>query len=215
MALEVLDCDQGSDEWLRARMGLATASNFAKVCASAKDGKERKTRDKYMRQLAGEIVMEEPAKTFRNEAMERGKEHEPELLVQYAYESGNDVERIGFARDLELGAGASPDGLIGKDGMVEFKSMEPDLLIELYSDKDYPTRHRLQLQGNLWIARRKWIDIAIGYIVARPEPLPPKRMPLYRQTVHRDEGVIKMLEIEVREFNEELTHMVKMVRRRM
>jgi hypothetical protein len=203
VSLQIVECVQGSDEWLRARMGLATASRFATVIAAAKDGKERKTRDKYMRQLAGEIITQEPAETFRNEAMERGKDQEPHLRAQYSFDTDNDVQTVGFLKDDEIGAGASPDGLIGKDGMVEFKSKLPDLLIELYAKKEYPPEHKAQLQGNLWIARREWIDIVCGF---------PK-MPLFRQRVNRDGYYIKMLEIEVREFNEELARMVKLVRR--
>lgn len=205
MALEIIDCVQGSDEWLRARMGIPTASRFATVIAAAKDGKERKTRDKYMRQLAGEIITGEPAETFKNEAMERGKDQEPALRFLYSFETDTDVEQLGFMKDATIPAGASPDGMIGEDGMVEFKSKIPDLLIELYGKKEAPREHLAQLQGNLWIAGRQWIDIVCGY---------PK-MPLFRVRVQRDESYIKMLAIEVREFNEELARVVHMVRRMM
>jgi YqaJ-like viral recombinase domain len=206
------ECPQGSREWKLARAGWPTASMFKAVCAQAQNGKDRKTRDKYMRQLAGERYLGEPAETYVNDAMNRGKEHEPELLIQYAYDTGLDVQRIGFARDDEIGAGASSDGWVESDGIVETKSINPGDLIEVYTDKEYPTAHRLQLQGNLWVCRREWIDVCCGYIAKR-DPLPPKRMPLYRQRVYRDESVIKMLALEVKDFNEELARMVRMIER--
>lgn len=197
------ECPQGSDTWLRARAGKPTASRFSTVCASAKDGKERLTRSKYMRQLAGEIITKEPAETFKNEAMDRGRDQEPLIRAQYAFDTDAEIEAVGFLYDAAVGAGASPDGLIGKNGMVEFKSHLPDILIEIHLKKEYPPAHEKQLQGNLWIAKREWIDIVCGW---------PK-MPLFKQRVYRNEPVIKYISLEVADFNEELARMVKMIER--
>jgi hypothetical protein len=200
--LKIIDCVQGSEEWLRARMGIPTASRFSAVLAQSKDGTDRKTRDKYLRQLAGEILTEEPAETFKNEAMERGKDQEDGARRTYAFQSDCSVEQVGFLLDTEIGAGASPDGLIGADGMVEFKSMQADLLIEVHQKKVYPPAFRAQLQGNLWIAKRHWIDICIFH---------PK-MAMFRQRVFRDPGYIARLVAEVAEFRADLDVVVRQIR---
>lgn len=202
MSLQIINCEQGSEEWLRARMGIPTASCFSKVMAGSQDGAERKTRDKYMRQLAGELLTEEPAETFKNEAMERGKDQEPQARKMYSFQTDLVVQQVGFLKDDELGAGASPDGLVGEAGMVEFKSMIADLLIEVHQKKTCPAMWKPQLQGNLWIAKRAWIDIAIYH---------PK-LPMFSQRVYRDEPYIQRIAREVAEFNGELSRLVRTIR---
>lgn len=202
MALQIIDCVQGSEEWLRARLGIPTASCFSKVMAAAKDGNERKTRDKYMRQLAGEILTEEPAETFKNEAMERGKDQEPLARSTYAFQTDAEVEQVGFLKDISANTGASPDGLIGMVGMVEFKSMLADILIEVHQRKTYPTTFEPQLQGNLWISKRDWIDIACFC---------PK-LPMFRARVYRNEAYITRIAQEVADFNGELSRLVRQIK---
>lgn len=202
MTLQIIDCVQGSEEWLRARMGIPTASCISKVMAGAADGTERKTRDKYMRQLAGELLTDEPAETFKNEAMERGKDQEPQARATYVFQTDAEVQQVGFLKRGDVGAGASPDGLVGDDGVVEFKSMLADLLIEVHQRKTYPPAFKAQLQGNLWVAHRQWIDIAIYH---------PK-LPMFRQRVYRDEGYIQRIAQEVADFNGELGRLVRMIR---
>ena len=81
--LEIVDCEQGSEAWFRARMGIPTASEFATVMAKGRDGGASKTRAKYMRQLAGEIITGEPMESYSNGHMERGKEWEPDARDAY------------------------------------------------------------------------------------------------------------------------------------
>lgn len=192
---EVVECEQGSEEWYAARLGIPTASHFNDVNAGG-DGKQRR---KYMLRLAGERITGQIAEAYSNAHMERGKEHEPMARAQYAFDTDAEVRMIGFIR---LGkTGCSPDGLIGDDGMVEFKSALPDILIDTHLRKRYPPEHRLQLQGNLWIANRQWIDIVIYW----------RGMPSYKERVFRDQQVINDLDVQVHNFNRELDSIVKQI----
>ena len=205
--IEVFTCEQGSDEWFAARRGIPTASMFATVMASGKGGSESKTRRKYMLQLAGEILTEEPMWSFSNEHMNRGKEMEDAVRKQYAFQTDADLERIGFLRHGKKGC--SPDSLIGKKRMLEVKTMLPDLLIDIHLRGEFPPGHKAQCQGNLWVAKREEIDIAIGYI----PPPPMKSMPLYVQPIRRDEPYIAAMAKAVDEFNQELEYVVAQMRR--
>ena len=119
--------------------------------------------------------------------------------AQYEFDTEVNVEQIGF---IKLGkTGCSPDGLIGQDGMVEFKSALPDILIDIHLRKRYPPEHRWQLQGNLWIANRQWIDIVIYW----------PGMPPYRERVVRDQQFINELDVQVHNFNRELDGIVKQI----
>mgnify|MGYP003388297107 FL=1 len=82
---EIIDVEQGSDDWFKARMGIPTASMFKTVMASGKGGGESVTRRKYMLQLAGERITTAPRESYTNEHMERGKEQEPAALAEYQF----------------------------------------------------------------------------------------------------------------------------------
>ena len=194
----IIECEQGSPEWFEARRGIPTASRYGDVLAEGKGI----MRARYMRQLAGEILTEEPMETYKNAKMERGKEHEPDLRKRYAFDHDVDVEQVGFLRSTMLATGCSPDGLVNIDGMVEIKSTEPDLLIELLDSGRAPTQHMPQIQGNLWITGRDWCDLVIGW---------PK-LPLFTVRVKRDEAYMANLRRELERFNQELHEMVTRIK---
>ena len=200
-SLEHFDCEQRSEEWYRVRMGIPTSSMFGTVMASGRGGAESKTRRKYMLQLAGEILTGEPMESYTNADMERGRAMEDEARNMYAFLADYDLQRIGFLRCGRKGC--SPDALLGKQGMVEIKTTLPHLLIDIHLRKDFPPEHKPQCQGNLWVAQREWIDIAIYW---------PK-MPLYVERIYRDDKYIGALEQAVDEFNAELADVVQRMRR--
>lgn len=198
---EIVECEQGSEEWRRARMGIPTASMFATVMASGKGGGESKTRRKYMLQLAGEILTGEPMENYSNEHMERGKEMEAQARNAYAFQTDAELQKVGFIRCGKMGC--SPDSLRDKDGMVEIKTALPHLLIDMHMRGEFPPEHRAQCQGNLLVAQRAWIDIVVFW---------PK-MPLFIARVHRDDVYIRAMEATIREFNAELAYVVSTMRK--
>jgi hypothetical protein len=203
---EIIDCEQGSPEWFEARRGIPTASRFAAVMAQGKGGEDSKTRYKYMKQLAAEIHTGEPIKTYSNDRMELGKQHEPELRSQYLYERDDiDIVKVGFMKMNRLlcATGCSPDGLIGEDGLVEFKSAEPHLLIDILSSGHAPPTAMAQIQGQLWISGRQWCDLVIGW---------PK-MPLSITRIRASDTYIAPLAMAVKAFNNELADMVAWLKR--
>lgn len=201
MTLEIITCDQGSPEWLRARLGLPTASEFATVMAKGKDGGASLTRKKYLHQLAAEILTDEPAENYTNAHMERGKMQEDEARRLYAFMHDAEPQRVGFIRN---GAkGASPDALIGADGGLEVKTRLPHLQVELLLLDRMPPEHRAQVQGNIWIAEREWWDVAIF----------SPGLPLFVCRDYRDDGYIANLAGAVERFNAELAEIVERVRR--
>ena len=199
--IQLFSFEQGSPEWFEARRGIPTASMFATVMASGKGGGESKGRRTYMLKLAGEILTEEPMENYSNEHMERGKEMEDTARKLYAFRGDVEIERVGFIRRGR--AGCSPDGLIGKKKMLEIKTTLPHLLIDIHLRGEYPPGHEAQCQGNLWVAKREEIDIAIYW---------PK-IPLYVQSIGRNEKYIEGLERAVNEFNAELAYTVQQMRK--
>lgn len=199
--LEFIECEQSSDEWLRARMGIPTASEFATVMAKGKGGAESKTRRTYMLKLAGEIVTGEPMDKFSNVHMDRGKEMEAEARDLYAFMKDVEPQLVGFIRNGTKGC--SPDSLISKDGATEIKTKLPHLQIDCLLSNCVPSEHKAQCQGVLWVAEREWIDFVSYW---------PK-LPLLVVREYRDEEYIAKLAAAVDQFNDELAQVVAHIRR--
>lgn len=196
-AIEIYRGDQGTEEWKRIRSGIPTASEFATVLAKGRGGGESKTRRTYLLKLAGERLTGEPAESYSNGHMERGKAIEAEARDAYAFMRDADYEQVGFIRNGN--AGCSPDGLIGDDGMVEIKTKLPHLQLEVLLANELPAEHVAQCQGALWIAEREWLDFVSYW----------PRLPLFTVRVQRDEAYIARLKIEVADFNSELDAIIK------
>lgn len=198
--MRVIDCEQGGDEWFRARMGMATASEFSIVMASGRDGGDSRTRKTYLHKLAGEIITGEPMDSYSNAHMERGKIMEDEARNLYAFVHDVEIERVGFV--VNGIAGCSPDGLIGANGMSEVKTKLAHLQVECLLKDKFPAEHVAQCQGGLWVAEREWIDL----IAFSP------KMPLFVKRAFRDEPYIRKIEDAVRAFNAELSEIVARIR---
>jgi len=197
MAVEIIECQQGTPEWFQARLGLPTASMFSAILAKG----EGKTRKSYMNKLAAEIVTGELGEIFSAPAMERGKIMEDEARAFYSFMKSADPLQVGFVRNGNVGW--SPDSLIAVDGALEIKTQRADLLIETILKDEFPSEHKAQCQGGLWVGEREWIDLCVYW---------PK-MPPFIKRAYRDEPFIKTLTAEVDRFASELSRLVEQVRR--
>jgi hypothetical protein len=125
---------------------------------------------------------------------------EAEARATYEFETDAVCEHVGFIRNGR--AGASPDSLIGVNGLVEIKTVLPGLLIETMLSDKFPAKHKAQCQGQLWISEREWIDIAVYW----------PGLPLFIKRATRDEAYIQNLAEAVERFNAELDAIVERVR---
>ena len=197
MAVEIIECEQGSDEWFKIRLGLPTASNFSALLAKG----EGKTRRAYMHRLAAEIITGEPGESFTSMAIERGKAMEAEAREFYSFMTDTAPTAVGFIRNGPVGW--SPDSLIGDKGALEIKTQRADLLIDTILKDEFPPEHNAQCQGGLWVGEREWIDLCVYW---------PK-MPPFVKRAYRDEPFIKNLSIEVDRFRNELDGLVARIKR--
>lgn len=188
MSVQIFDCEQGTDEWYRCRLGIPTASEFRSIIAKG-EGKMRRT---YMMKLLGERFTGEPADNYTNGHMERGHAMEDEARRLYAFMQDVEPVRVGFIRNGFVGC--SPDSLIGDDGMLEIKTKLPHLQIEALIAGKLPSEHQAQVQGQMWVAERQWVDFVSYW----------PRLPLFVKRVERDEAYIATLAAEVEQFLSEL-----------
>lgn len=196
----IYNCDQGSPDWFQARLGIPTASMFATVLAKGKDGGASVTRRSYMMKLAGEIITGEPMEKYTNGHMERGHEMEDEARSWYSFVRDAPMRQVGFIKNGSKGA--SPDSLIGDDGILEVKTAAPHILAEYLLKDTFPAEHMAQAQGNLWVSERQWLDIIVYW----------PSMPKFTKRLVRDEDYIAKLSTAVDAFNAELQEIVARIK---
>ena len=207
------DIEQGSPEWHELRRGIVTCSNLDLVMSVGRDGEtDSKVRAKLLRMMAGELLSLEPMETFSNAAMERGKRMEPKMLAQYALGRSEEVRRVGFVKRTcrdrlfgDLVIGGSPDALVGGEGGVEIKTMQPDLIVQLVESGRFPSEHAMQVHGYLWATGRRWWDLRICY-----GDMPIR--PTWR--IERDEKQIAVIKDGVRDFYHSLNKLVASVNKK-
>lgn len=200
--MEIIDCEQGTAEWLAHRAGVVTASEFSTVMAKGKGGAESKTRRTYMLKLIGEILTGQPAESYTNANMERGKVMEEEARDFYAFLCDVQPVRVGFIKRGRVGC--SPDSLIGDKGAHEIKTKFPHLHLEALLADALPAEHKAQCQGVLWVAEREWTDFQSYW---------PK-LPPFIKRVYRDEDYIKTLESAVSAFLDEMDELMAKINNR-
>jgi hypothetical protein len=183
--MRIIECEQGGPEWLLARLGVPSASSYAKLITTT--GRASAQADAYINQLVAERLTGEPTFFQVTDPMQRGMDLEPQARTAYEMETGNLVIQVGFLMHDTLQAGASPDGLVGESGGLEIKCPSGHTHVEYLRDNVLPTKYFQQVQGCLWISERDWWDFMSYH---------PKMEPLIVR-VFRDEEFIKALECAV------------------
>jgi putative phage-type endonuclease len=197
--------EQRSDEWFKARLGKVTASNLANVTASTKSG-ESAYRRNYRHQLVTERLTGKQTEIYVNQAMQHGIDTEDEARDFYVFKY-NDVEEVGFINHPTIDmAGASPDGLVGDDGLIEIKCRQPQNHTETLISNQIPSRYRLQMFWQMACTGRKWCDY-VSYCPSFPEEL---KMVVIR--LEWNDEQIKLLEDEVIKFLTEVEDTVKFIK---
>lgn len=196
----IVECAQGTPEWLEARRGLPTASMFKDIMSPGRGAAPSKTRKTYMHKLAAEIISGEPTEGFSTVHTERGHEQEAEAREWYAFKNEVDPQQVGLI--VNGVAGYSPDSLIDAPGALEIKTKLGFMVIEAILNDEFLDDHKAQCQGGLWVAKREWIDLLVWN----------RGIPPFVKRAERDEVYIVKLAKAVEEFNEELADMVAKVR---
>lgn len=199
---------QRTDEWFAARLGKATASRIADIVARTKSGYSA-SRANYAAQLVAERLTGTVAESFSNAAMQWGTATEPEARAAYEWETDATVVEVGFIDHPRIAmAGASPDGLVGDDGLVEIKCPNVATHIETLLGGTVPAKYVTQMQWQMACTGRRWCDF-VSY-----DPRLPDEMRLFVQRVERDDARISELEKEVETFLAEVDDTVRRLRER-
>jgi putative phage-type endonuclease len=189
---------QGSDEWKAARAGRVTASRVADVIARTKTGYGA-SRANYAAELIAERLTGTTAQGFMSDAMRHGTEFEPEARELYEFTTGRFVDQVGFVDHPTIAmSGASPDGLVGDDGLLEIKAPNTATHLDTLTGQKIPAKYETQMLWQMACTGRKWCDFA-SY-----DPRMPPHMRLFIKRLDRDDARIAELEAEVTAFLAEI-----------
>lgn len=200
-----LRVEQGTPEWLEARLGIATASRFGDIMTTIKSG-ESSARKNYRAELTAERLTGVRTEGFKSAAMEWGSEYEPVARTAYELKTGLVTQTAGIFLHNKLRAGASPDALIGEDGLLEIKCPNTATHLETLLTKKVPKLYYWQVMGQLWITGRNWCDF-VSY-----DPRMPVNARMFVKRIFLDEDAIEDLEYSVEDFLTSVDEQVNFVK---
>jgi putative phage-type endonuclease len=204
----MLDVAQHSPEWHAARLGKVTASRVHDIVAKTKTGYSA-SRANYLAELVAERLTGTSAERFTSAAMAWGTEHEADARSAYAFLFASPVQEVGFVpHPVIRDTGASPDGLVGADGLVEIKAPNTATHIETLLGASVPIKYADQMQWQMACTGRQWCD----FVSFDPRML--GAMQLHVTRINRDGARISELETEVCRFLEEVDAKVSALRER-
>ena len=191
--------DQRSVEWIEARLGHATGSRAGDILA----GKDTQARKGYITQLVTERLTGASQDFFVNADMQRGIDVEP--VARAAYQAGHElVDEVGFIKHpLIQWFGASPDGLVGDDGLVEIKCPRSTTHLDYIQGGKPPTKYIPQMLAQLSCTQRKWVDF-VSFDNRFPEHLQ-----LFVVRFQPTQEEIEKFESKVKEFLSEVNNLME------
>jgi len=199
--------DQRTDEWFAARLGKVTASRVADVIAKTKTGPSA-SRENYATQLVLERLTNKQAESYTNSAMQWGTETEPMARQAYELKRGLFVNETGFVDHptIEM-CGASPDGLVGADGLIEIKCPNSATHMETILTQKVPAKYIPQMTWQMACTGRSWCDF-VSF-----DPRFPENLQIFIERIEYDPTYVRMLELEVTQFLDEVEKKVEILRK--
>lgn len=183
--------EQGTQEWHQERLGKVTASQITNVMMKPTTAGYQN----YKAQLICERLTGEPTESFTNAAMEWGTATEPQARAFYELENGKSVEQVGFVDHPKLGmSGASPDGLVGGDGLVEIKCPKTATHIGTLTTAKIDRKYLLQMHWQMLCTQREWCDF-VSF-----DPRMPVEMQMFVKRVDLDAELAEEITAAVTQF---------------
>ena len=191
---------QYSEGYDQLKLGIPTSSQFHKIITP--QGKPSKQWREYACLLIAERILPQKIDVYHSPAMERGLIVEAEAADWYEFDRDVTVQRVGFITDDNHTIGCSPDRLIGDDGLLEIKAPLPPKQVEYWISGEIHERFRPQLQGQLYITHRSWVDIVCWHDL----------LPKLVMRIEPDEQFIKVLARELQIFNYFIERVMEKIR---
>lgn len=164
--MRIISHQQRTEGWYEAHRGVPTASSFSKLITST--GKRAASADAYIDELVAEKITGESKFIPTTAAMQHGIDTEPEARDLYSFLRDVEVTEIGLCLHDSIDAGASPDGLVLDEGLLEVKCPQPHTMVKYLRENRLPPEYRAQVMGQLWICERQWCDFLAYHDKMKP-----------------------------------------------
>lgn len=194
------DVAQYSEAYDRLKLGIPTSSSFHKIITP--QGKPSKQWREYACVLIAERILQRRIEFYNSPAMERGLIVEAEAADWYEFDHDVTVQQVGFITDDNHTVGCSPDRLVGDEGLLEIKAPLPQTQIGYWISGEVNERFRPQLQGQLYVSQRSWVDIVCWHDV----------LPKIVMRVEPDQKFIEALDRELQIFNYFIERVMEKIR---
>jgi putative phage-type endonuclease len=197
---------QGSTEWFNARLGRVTASRIADVMATTKTGYGA-GRSNYMSQLIVERLTGKQQESYQSAAMNWGLETEQQARAAYRFATDNLVEEVGFVdHPTILMTGASPDGIVNGDGLIEIKCPNTATHIDFVLGGSISKKYILQMHWQMACTGKDWCDF-VSF-----DPRLPYELQLKIERIEKNSLLMSQITEEVVLFLDELNNKEKMLK---
>lgn len=204
--MRIIECEQGSPEWIAARVGRLGASRLSDALARTKSGWGA-TRANVAAALVSERLTGMPSDSYTNAAMAWGQEQEQNARLRYEFERDASVIQIGLALHPTMDmTHASPDGLVGSAGLLEIKCPNTATHIATLLGAEIDGKYIKQMQWQMLCCERSWCDF-VSF-----DPRMSTEMQIHIRRVHRDDKMLAVLQREVSEFLDEVATTVEKLR---
>lgn len=196
--MKIIECEQNSPEWMAARCGSLGASSIADMVAKTRTGWGA-SRFNLAARIVCERLTGSPQESYSNAAMQWGHDTEPKARKMYEFMRDVEVKQVGLVLHQAIDKShASPDGLVGNDGLLEIKCPTTATHIETLLSDDVEGKYVKQMQWQMACTETGWCDF-VSF-----DPRLPAEMQLFVKRVHRDDAMIFELEKEARIFLSEI-----------
>jgi putative phage-type endonuclease len=204
--MPMIEVEQGSDDWLTMRCGMVTGSRVADIVTRLKKGGYSAARQNYLMEVVVSRLTGLTPDHFVTPAMEWGIANESFARAAYEIEQDVDTSPAGFAMHQKIKwFGASPDRLVGSDGLLEIKCLTSANHLQVLLDGVVPVDYMPQMMAEMACADRQYCDF-VSF-----DPRMPKHLQLFVRRFERDEKLIGVMEQEVELFLTEVEAMVKAI----
>jgi putative phage-type endonuclease len=198
---------QGSAEWLQARCGALTGSRIYEACAKKKNGEYYSSRADLLTEKLIERLTGQAAQHFVSDAMQWGTMYEGEARAVYETQKGTLVTECAYFPHPSIAhSGASPDGLIGEDGVIEIKCPTTKTHLDIILSGAIPEMHTYQMAWEAECSQRKWVDF-VSY-----DPRLPGNLSFFCARYTPEPAFLETLRDEVKKFLAELDELEARVR---
>lgn len=201
--------EQRTEAWFTARLGCLTSSRVYDIIPGSR-GAYPAAREHLLYELLAERITGNRVEKYVTAAVQWGVDMEPVARDAYSLGMGVDVIETGFHLHPSIPRfGASPDGMVGDDGLLEIKAPLTETALKAWAGKDIDPRYNYQMQTQLLVTKREWCDFVIY------DPRLPAQLELYVRRVKRDRFIAELIEFQARKFLEELHSLERIVMEKM